>query len=161
MVGLTLVNPRFYHVDTALAVLDDDEIMYYPAAFSAGSRARLAELYPDAVLATDHDAEVFGLNAVSDGGNVVMAEQATGLAAQLRERGVRARRRGALRTPEVRRQRQVLHARTPGRGRRVMIIYDGRCYSPVSRSVDLRAPDQASCSRASSRRPGRRHGPPR
>lgn len=39
------------------------------------------------MLATDHDAEVFGLNAVSDGGNVVMAEQATGLAAQLRERG--------------------------------------------------------------------------
>ncbi|MFJ8005301.1 dimethylargininase [Streptomyces fagopyri] len=87
VVGLTLVNPRFYHLDTALAILDDDEIMYYPAAFSAGSRARLAELYPDAVIATDHDAEVFGLNAVSDGRNVVMAEQARGLAAQLRERG--------------------------------------------------------------------------
>lgn len=87
VVGLTLVNPRFYHLDTALAVLGDEEIMYYPAAFSAGSRALLAELYPDAVLASDHDAEVFGLNAVSDGRNVVMAEQATGLAAQLRERG--------------------------------------------------------------------------
>jgi N-dimethylarginine dimethylaminohydrolase len=87
VVGLTLVDPRFYHLDTALAVLDDDEIMYYPAAFSEGSRRRLEELYPDAVIATDHDAEVFGLNAVSDGRNVVMAAQATELADKLRDRG--------------------------------------------------------------------------
>ncbi|MBT2396907.1 dimethylargininase [Streptomyces sp. ISL-100] len=87
VLGLTLVDPRFYHLDTALAVLDDDEIMYYPAAFSESSRRRLEELYPDAVIATDHDAEVFGLNAVSDGRHVVMAAQATELADKLRERG--------------------------------------------------------------------------
>ena len=63
VVGLTLVDPRFYHLDTALAVLDDEQIMYYPAAFSSGSQATLRELFPDAVVATEIDALTFGLNA--------------------------------------------------------------------------------------------------
>ncbi|MFB6889072.1 dimethylargininase [Kitasatospora sp. NPDC056327] len=87
VVTLELVDPRYYHLDTALAVLADDEVMYYPAAFSPQSRATLAALYPDAVLATDEDAAVFGLNAVSDGHRVVLPEAATGLAARLRARG--------------------------------------------------------------------------
>ncbi|MGW4650160.1 dimethylargininase [Kitasatospora sp. NPDC004289] len=89
VVGLQLVDPRFYHLDTALAVLDQDEVMYYPAAFSEESRAVLRALFPDAVIATEADAVVFGLNAVSDGLNVILPEAATGLAAQLRERGFR------------------------------------------------------------------------
>ena len=87
VVSLSLVDPRFYHLDTALAVLDGDEIMYYPAAFSADSRAILARLYPDAILADEHDAAVFGLNAVSDGRHVLLAEQATALIDQLWARG--------------------------------------------------------------------------
>lgn len=89
VVGLELVDPRWYHLDTALAVLDDeaDEIMYYPPAFSAASQARLTELYPNAIHATEADALAFGLNAMSDGRNVVLAAAAADLAAQLRERG--------------------------------------------------------------------------
>ncbi|MFB7469586.1 dimethylargininase [Kitasatospora sp. NPDC056184] len=87
VVTLELVDPRYYHLDTALAVLGDDEIMYYPAAFSPESRDTLAALYPDAVLASDEDAAVFGLNAVSDGLRVVLPEAAVGLAARLRARG--------------------------------------------------------------------------
>ncbi|MFI7406704.1 dimethylargininase [Streptomyces sp. NPDC049541] len=85
--GLTLVNPKFYHLDTALSVLSPDEVMYYPAAFSAGSQAVLHEMFPDAVLASDQDAAVFGLNAFSDGLNVLLPQAATGLVAQLKERG--------------------------------------------------------------------------
>jgi N-dimethylarginine dimethylaminohydrolase len=85
--GLQLVDPRYYHLDTALAVLDDDEIMYYPAAFAPQSQDLLRQLYPDAILATDADAEVFGLNAVSDGLHVLLAPQASNLIFQLRERG--------------------------------------------------------------------------
>ncbi|ANP50065.1 amidinotransferase [Streptomyces griseochromogenes] len=85
--SLTLVDPRFYHLDTALAVLGDGEIMYNPVAFSPQSRAVLAERFPDAILAEDADAAVFGLNALSDGRNVVLPRKAAGLAAQLRERG--------------------------------------------------------------------------
>lgn len=91
VVSLELVDPRYYHLDTALAVLSSDpadpQIAYYPPAFSPGSRAVLARLFPDAVLATDADAEVLGLNAVSDGLHVVVSPRATDLAAALRERG--------------------------------------------------------------------------
>lgn len=86
VVTLQLVDPRFYHLDTALCVLGET-IAYLPEAFSPGSRAVLRKLYPDAVLATMADAEVLGLNAVCDGEHVVLPVQATGLAAQLRARG--------------------------------------------------------------------------
>lgn len=87
VVSLTLVDPCFYHLDTALAVLAAGQIMYYPEAFSIGSQQVLRRLYPDAILATRRDAEAFGLNAVSDGVNVVLPQVATGLIERLRERG--------------------------------------------------------------------------
>ncbi|MFC9324921.1 dimethylargininase [Kitasatospora sp. NPDC057015] len=87
VVGLTLVDPEFYHLDTALAVLSETEVMYYPEAFSPGSRAVLRELYPDAILATAEDAAVFGLNALSDGRHVLLPEAAVQLKERLRERG--------------------------------------------------------------------------
>ncbi|MFJ2768458.1 dimethylargininase [Streptomyces sp. NPDC087300] len=87
VIGLDLVDPRYYHLDTALTVLAENEVMYYPGAFSQGSLAVLRQLFPDAVLATADDAGVFGLNAVSDGRHVILPEAASGLAAKLRERG--------------------------------------------------------------------------
>jgi N-dimethylarginine dimethylaminohydrolase len=87
VIGLRLVDPRFYHLDTAVAVLDDANIAYFPEAFSLGSQAVLRSLYPDAVIATAEDAEAFGLNAVSDGLHVLLPAAATGLAARLAARG--------------------------------------------------------------------------
>src|SRR4051812_2001292 len=89
VVSLQLIDPRYYHLDTALFVLTEDEpnIAYYPAAFSTGSQRVLRRLFPNAVIATDADAECFGLNGVSDGRNVVLSAEATGLAAQLADRG--------------------------------------------------------------------------
>jgi N-dimethylarginine dimethylaminohydrolase len=87
VISLTLVDPRFYHLDTALSVLGNGEIMYNPAAFSPHSRAVLAERFPQAILAEEADAAVFGLNALSDGRNVVLPRGAACLAERLRERG--------------------------------------------------------------------------
>jgi N-dimethylarginine dimethylaminohydrolase len=93
VISLTLVDPYFYHLDTALFVLDDsnatgaDNIAYYPEAFSPGSREVLARLYPDAVLATRDDALAFGLNSVSDGRHVFIAPRAEALAGRLAEQG--------------------------------------------------------------------------
>jgi|SRR5262245_10443066 len=86
VVTLHLVDPRFYHLDTALCVLGET-VAYLPEAFSPGSRAALRRLFPDAVLASPADAGVLGLNAVSDGLHVVLPSQASGLAAELRDRG--------------------------------------------------------------------------
>ncbi|WP_405886403.1 dimethylargininase [Streptomyces sp. NBC_01384] len=87
VVTLTLTDPRFYHLDTALAVLSDTEVMYYPGAFSKDSLATLRELFPEAVVVEEADAEAFGLNAVSDGLHVFLPDTATGAAEQLRRRG--------------------------------------------------------------------------
>ncbi|MDQ2709269.1 MAG: arginine deiminase-related protein [Actinomycetota bacterium] len=87
VVSLRLVDPRFYHLDTALAVLDEHTVAYFPPAFSRSSRQVLRRLFPDAILAAAEDAEALGLNAVSDGHHVVLSATATRLADQLRERG--------------------------------------------------------------------------
>ncbi|MFE9428535.1 dimethylargininase [Kitasatospora sp. NPDC006697] len=87
VVPLTLTDPRFYHLDTALAVLSEDQIAYFPGAFDTDSRRRLAALFPAAVLAGEPDALCFGLNAVSDGRHVLLPTRATALAADLRADG--------------------------------------------------------------------------
>ena len=87
VISLRLVDPRFYHLDTALVVLDEDTAAYYPAAFDDAGRAALASHFSQLIEVKDEDAEVLGLNALSDGRNVVLPEQATGLAAQLAAAG--------------------------------------------------------------------------
>ncbi len=91
VVTLRLVDPRFYHLDTALAVLDpsgaDANIAYLPEAFDDASRAELQRRYPDAVEVGIEDARWLGLNSISDGRNVVIASRAVGFEASLRERG--------------------------------------------------------------------------
>lgn len=95
VVSLELIDPRFYHLDTAFAVLaeadtesdGEDTVMYLPEAFTPGSREVLRRLYPNAILADVQDAEVLGLNAVSDGRRVVLPMQAKGLIAELVRHG--------------------------------------------------------------------------
>ena len=87
VVSVRLVDSRFYHLDTALCVLDSSTAMYYPAAFDDAGRAALATVFGELIEAKDEDAEVLGLNAVSDGYHVVLAAEATGLARQLSARG--------------------------------------------------------------------------
>ena len=87
VVSLRLVDPRFYHLDVALAALDDANVAYHPEAFAPASRNVLLRLFPDAVIADEADALAFGLNLVSDGRNVVLNSDATGLTRKLRAAG--------------------------------------------------------------------------
>ncbi|GAA2581156.1 arginine deiminase-related protein [Actinomadura fulvescens] len=87
VVSLQLIDEKFYHLDTALCVLDGDTIAYYPKAFSADSRRLLERLFPDAIIATDHDAHQLGLNSWSDGRHVVIHGPAEDLAQRLADRG--------------------------------------------------------------------------
>ncbi len=87
IVQLELVSPRFYHLDTALAILGDDEIAYLPEAFSQTSQQTLRNRFPDAIIASLADAQWFGLNATSDGKNVVVAAQAEQLQRDLAAAG--------------------------------------------------------------------------
>jgi N-dimethylarginine dimethylaminohydrolase len=96
VVSLKLIDPRFYHLDTAISVLDPVEgpggvasanIAYLEHAFDERSRGVLAERFPDAIRVADADGAVFGLNSASDGLNVIISPRAMGFEAQLRERG--------------------------------------------------------------------------
>jgi N-dimethylarginine dimethylaminohydrolase len=92
VISLNLVNPSFYHLDTAIAVLDPEggaeaNIAYLPSAFDEPSLAILRGRYPDAIIVTEEDAAVLGLNSYSDGYNVVIASRAKDFERQLRERG--------------------------------------------------------------------------
>ncbi|MGK2869437.1 MAG: dimethylargininase [Mycobacterium sp.] len=90
VVSLELVDPRFYHLDTALTVLSDGPdptIAYYPPAFAESALIRLRELFPTAIEVATADAFVLGLNAVSDGRHVVLPIGATGFAGHLRAAG--------------------------------------------------------------------------
>ncbi|MBV0893848.1 dimethylargininase [Microbacterium sp. NC79] len=94
VVSLTLVDPRFYHLDTALAILDpvvepgaEVGVAYLPSAFDKESQEKLAAMFPNAIHVSDEDGAVFGLNSASDGKNVIISPRATGFKKQLEERG--------------------------------------------------------------------------
>jgi N-dimethylarginine dimethylaminohydrolase len=87
VISLRLVDPRLYHLDTALAPLDDGNIIYYPAAFSGSAQSVLRQLFPDAMIATEEDAMAFGLNLVSDGRNVFLNTECSALARRLASAG--------------------------------------------------------------------------
>ncbi|OLT48806.1 amidinotransferase [Saccharomonospora sp. CUA-673] len=99
VVSLNLVDERYYHLDTALFVLQSEadgvraQVAYYPEAFSPGSQRVLRRLFPDAVIATAADAACFGLNGISDGRHVILPveTETTGLADQLSARGYEVR----------------------------------------------------------------------
>ena len=91
VVTLRLVDPNFYHLDTAVAVLDptpgQEHIAYLPSAFDEASVALLQARFPDAIIVNETDAAVLGLNSFSDGYHVVIASRATDFERQLREHG--------------------------------------------------------------------------
>jgi arginine dihydrolase len=87
VISVRLTDPRFYHLDTALCVLGNGVAAYYPAAFDDAGTAALAGHFTELIEAKDEDAEVLGLNAVSDGRNVVLPAQATRLASQIAAAG--------------------------------------------------------------------------
>lgn len=83
VVTLRLVDPRFYHLDVAVAALDDDTILWFPGALDPKSRRLLARRFPDAIEVSEADAAVLGCNVVSDGRHVLVDERARDLCVDL------------------------------------------------------------------------------
>ncbi len=91
VVTLQLTRPEYYHLDTALAVLDSrpgsEQIAYLPSAFDAAALAELERRYPDAIIVDEEEAAMLALNIVSNGRDVVLPARATRFAQTLRDRG--------------------------------------------------------------------------
>ena len=91
VVALELVTERSYHLDVCFCPLSGGEILYYPPALSAESRARIAaEVSADQrIEATDEDLALFNVNAVNVGRDVVMSRCSPRLRDVLGKRGYR------------------------------------------------------------------------
>lgn len=87
VISLRIVDPYFYHLDTSLAVLSDDTVAYYPGAIDGHSRERLRTAVPNLIEATLEEAQGFGLNAVSDGQNVICSDANRSLMQKYRDAG--------------------------------------------------------------------------
>jgi N-dimethylarginine dimethylaminohydrolase len=87
VLALRLVDPRFYHLDTALARLDADTVVYWPGAFAPAAQDVLAELFPDAILASEREAAALALNMISDGATVIMTTECAELGRRVADRG--------------------------------------------------------------------------
>ncbi|AMN42567.1 dimethylarginine dimethylaminohydrolase family protein [Rhodoplanes sp. Z2-YC6860] len=90
-VALELVDPRFYHMDTALCPLPGGEVLYVPGAFTAAGRATIAERVGKdwRIEIGEGDAGKLAANAVCLDGTLVMSACSERLRAELAERGYR------------------------------------------------------------------------
>ena len=87
-IGLQLIDPRFYHLDTALTIVNDTTVAIYPKAFSEDSIKAIKSVVPNVIEATDEDAVAYGLNSASDGKRIVIPEGATNLQEKYRALGL-------------------------------------------------------------------------
>jgi ornithine--oxo-acid transaminase len=87
--GLRLVDPRFYHLDTCFAPLEDGSVLYYPPAFDGASNARIEEFYAadKRIAVGEKDAVLFACNAVNLGKTIVLNHISAELEVTLHERG--------------------------------------------------------------------------
>jgi len=88
VIDIRLVDERFYHLDTCLTIVSDDTVALWPKAFSQQSLQKIHDIVPTVIEATDADALAYGLNAMSDGKNIVVPQGADGLISQYRKHGM-------------------------------------------------------------------------
>jgi N-dimethylarginine dimethylaminohydrolase len=83
-----LQDPRFYHLDTALAALDERTALFVPGAFDVDGTGLLHAAFPDAIALSAEEALNFAGNAFCpDRQHVFLQAGSTALEAKLRERG--------------------------------------------------------------------------
>ena len=87
-VSLQLADARFYHLDTALTIIDDSTVALYPKAFTKEALSLVHQLVPHVIEANDEDAVAYGLNSMSDGKNIVVPEKANNLIKNYQHRGL-------------------------------------------------------------------------
>jgi N-dimethylarginine dimethylaminohydrolase len=89
VVALELADPRFYHMDTALAPLPRGEVMYLPGAFTAAGNGAIRDRVAahDRIAIAFDDARRFAANTVCLGDTLIMAGCGARLRAELGERG--------------------------------------------------------------------------
>jgi N-dimethylarginine dimethylaminohydrolase len=91
IVGLRLVDPRFYHLDTCFCPLSGGHVLYHPDAFHPTSRSEIERRVPLAlrIPVGAEDAANFACNSVNVAGDVFMHRASPTLTADLAGAGYR------------------------------------------------------------------------
>jgi len=87
LVTLKLKDPRFYHLDTCLSIINKSVGLYYPAAFSMWSSPKKATGL-DLIPVTEEEASNFACNSLSIGNTVIMQIGNDRLVRILKDRGL-------------------------------------------------------------------------
>ena len=90
VIPLELINPYFYHLDTACFILNDDTVFYYPEAFSEKSKKILKKLVPNLISLTDFEVRNFAANSVVTDHQVIVNRNLPTFKKTLGELGYRA-----------------------------------------------------------------------
>lgn len=86
---LRLVDPRLYHLDMAVAVLDDGTAVVCEDALSPASRIALRRMCFDVISVSVEEALAFGVNLVQVGRDVLLGGRSPSVIAALEQRGYR------------------------------------------------------------------------
>ena len=89
LVTIHLIDPRFYHLDTCFAPLEDGYAMYFPEAFDHVSLHRIEAFYPPEkrIIVREADAVSFACNAINVGQTIILNRISTKLSGQLEQLG--------------------------------------------------------------------------
>lgn len=86
---LHLIDPRFYHLDTCFAPLEDGYIMYFPEAFDPPSLEKIEFVYPTEkrIIVSTEDALRFACNAINVDRTIILNQISGELNSQLKSHG--------------------------------------------------------------------------
>jgi N-dimethylarginine dimethylaminohydrolase len=87
VVSLELVDPRFYHLDTCFCPLNEQTVLFAPAAFSRSSAHTIRALVPHVIEVPADIAAGFACNAITVGNRVISSDAATRLQHPLHDAG--------------------------------------------------------------------------
>ena len=89
VIELQLTDPRFYHLDTCLGIVDEHCAVIAPMAFQPQGLEILKEVFPELIEATEHEAaNLFVCNGHSpDGKHYIVQKGSVQVNRQLTERG--------------------------------------------------------------------------
>lgn len=89
VISLELIDPFLYHLDMTLFTEDDENLIYYPGAFSFESRRVIEKRAKDTLKASRKDAFNFALNALVYKKRIITHHGINGLLPQLISKGFR------------------------------------------------------------------------
>ncbi|WP_069130580.1 dimethylarginine dimethylaminohydrolase family protein [Rhodohalobacter halophilus] len=89
VVALELTDDKFYHLDTCMAMLNENSVLIYPDAFQEEGLEMIYKLFDNVIEATQYEAEkLFAVNATCpDGKNVLIQQGCTDVNQKLRDAG--------------------------------------------------------------------------